>query len=792
MSSSNISITEAMIIRQNTVVFIQVWSFMMIILGTIGHIINISVFTRPALRSNSCSWYFLAASISGFCVVIISTPLRLLSLGYGINIFSFSSAACKILTFIVMWARAQYAWFIALACVDRFLCSSSSVKLRALSSPHVASRIIPLAILIVGLAFSHLLVYFGITLPRYACAAINNIYQAFFGIWNLFAYSVGPPIVMLYFGLRTIQHIRQSLRRTGANLIPSQSQRPRQKTTDRQLIQMMLVQCIVFIITASLPSTQYIYSSVRSNLIIDDLQSAKDSAFSSISGFVSLSVPCLGFYLFTLSSKLFRCETKKKVKLYENSVNMNRGNREFPSSSQLTGTHDVSSHGSSIIRVVKSSRLNNQNLKNNTRSTNGDKANKVIHIRIRSPRKLPSVDAMDDLLTSNCSHPQSGKNQSSTVQKSNKSQAVNNTETIQYHQPGSANVDKSSALEFENFDNTSSIQKTRSRKRNSRDKSYGFLNEIKTIGTKKKRFSCKFSKLLVFTIALFALLIAAVIAGITTGIVMTLKNTTTTTTTTTATTSVTTTSQTTETTTTTTTSVTTTSQTTETTTTTTTSVTTTTVTTTTSTRPVICPSAVWHPNGTTVAGSSNGSAGSTASLLRGVYDIRVDSALNVYVADYWNYRFMKWSPSSTYGTVIGPKLGASSSPDTQHLNSPTTLCFDSTESNLYLSDSLDCRILKLNIASGNITVVIGSGCGNALNQINWCDGLYVDRFDNIYVADWTNDRVLKFPPSSNLSTNGVIVAGTGVPGSALNQLDTPWNIYVDESDNDTFRIMLRV
>ncbi|CAF1636528.1 unnamed protein product, partial [Adineta ricciae] len=472
---------------------------------------------------------------------------------------------------------------------------------------------------------------------------------------------------------------------------------------------------------------------------------------------------------------------------------MNQGNQKFSSSSHLTGAHDVSRYGSSIVRVVKSSRLNNEKLTNKTISTRGTKINGVIHTRIRSPKKLPCADTMTDLLSFSLSRTAAH------------SQAAGNTETIHHHQPGSANswntddfqsnstadivssarpqifrstrvhdnrnINMNSAFEFGNFNTIS----TRSNKRNSRDKSYGLLNDIKTIGTKKKRFCPKLSRGLVCTIALIALLTAALIAGIVVAVVMTSKDATTKTT-------VTTTSQTTVTTTTTT------SATTTTTTTTTTSVTTTTATTTTTTRPVTCPSAVWHPNGTTVAGSSNGNAGSSASLLNGAYDVRVDSALNVYVADYWNYRFMKWPPNSTNGTVIGPKLGAGSSADTQHLNTATTLCFDSTESNLYLSDTFNCRILKLNIASGNITVVIGSGCGNALNQIDWCDGLYIDRYDNIYAADWINDRVLKFPPSSNLSTQGVIVAGTGIAGSALNQLNTPWNIYIDESDNDTLYV----
>jgi len=61
-------------------------------------------------------------------------------------------------------------------------------------------------------------------------------------------------------------------------------------------------------------------------------------------------------------------------------------------------------------------------------------------------------------------------------------------------------------------------------------------------------------------------------------------------------------------------------------------------------------------------------------------------------------------------------------------------------------------------------------------------------FDNLYVSDWINDRVLKFPPNTNPSTNGVIVAGTGAASSSLSQLNTPWNIYVDEFDNDALYI----
>ncbi len=51
-----------------------------------------------------------------------------------------------------------------------------------------------------------------------------------------------------------------------------------------------------------------------------------------------------------------------------------------------------------------------------------------------------------------------------------------------------------------------------------------------------------------------------------------------------------------------------------------------------------------------------------------------------------------------------------------------------SKSNLYISETFNCRILKWNIASDTITVAVGgTGCGTALNQFDWCDGLYSDR-----------------------------------------------------------------
>lgn len=105
MSSSNTTTMDTDAIKRTTVMFAQIWSYLLIFLGTIGHSLNIYVFTRPALRSNPCIVYFFASTISGISVTFINIPLRLMQQVYNIDAFAYSNTSCQILTWIVLWTR---------------------------------------------------------------------------------------------------------------------------------------------------------------------------------------------------------------------------------------------------------------------------------------------------------------------------------------------------------------------------------------------------------------------------------------------------------------------------------------------------------------------------------------------------------------------------------------------------------------------------------------------------------------------------------------------------------------
>jgi hypothetical protein len=78
--------------------------------------------------------------------------------------------------------------------------------------------------------------------------------------------------------------------------------------------------------------------------------------------------------------------------------------------------------------------------------------------------------------------------------------------------------------------------------------------------------------------------------------------------------------------------------------------------------------------------------------------------------------------------------------------------------------------------------IAGTGTpGSALNQLNSPWNIYLDPQTNIlYIADSQNHRIVKWLPNAS---SGIIIIGNGTSGSQPSQLNTPKDVFVDSSDN---------
>ncbi|MBL3528829.1 MAG: hypothetical protein JMN27_14945 [gamma proteobacterium endosymbiont of Lamellibrachia anaximandri] len=127
--------------------------------------------------------------------------------------------------------------------------------------------------------------------------------------------------------------------------------------------------------------------------------------------------------------------------------------------------------------------------------------------------------------------------------------------------------------------------------------------------------------------------------------------------------------------------------------------------------------------------------------------------------------------------------------ETALFNNPNSLAIDSND-NVFVSDAGNNRIRKIS-PDGTVTTFAGNGTagfadGHRLSaQFDYPAGVAVDKFDNIYIADYQNNRVRKI----KAGTDSVItIAGNGSNGvvdgySPVAEFGSLSDIFVDDAGN---------
>jgi len=209
------------------------------------------------------------------------------------------------------------------------------------------------------------------------------------------------------------------------------------------------------------------------------------------------------------------------------------------------------------------------------------------------------------------------------------------------------------------------------------------------------------------------------------------------------------------------------------------------------------------------AGIFSGDGGpATSAAISLPYGVAVDGTGNLCIADFFNHRIRKVSPSGIITTAAGSGAGGPAGdggPATNaQLFNPAGVAVDGS-GNLYVADSSSNRIRRVT-PSGIITTVAGTGAGGfsgdggpAISaQLYSPYGVAVDSSGNIYIADSFNNRIRRVAPSGIITT----VAGTGVGGFSGDgapaisaQLYSPYGVAVDGSGNiyiaDSFNDRIR-
>ena len=188
--------------------------------------------------------------------------------------------------------------------------------------------------------------------------------------------------------------------------------------------------------------------------------------------------------------------------------------------------------------------------------------------------------------------------------------------------------------------------------------------------------------------------------------------------------------------------------------------------------------------GTGTSGYNGDGIAASAAQLNTPYDVAVDSAGNLYIADLSNYRVRaineQATPITVFGVTIQPGYIATVAGDGSFTSSgnggaatsagldPPAIAFDAA-GNLYIADTNSSSIRRVDHTTAIITAFAGngtagfSGDGGAATSasLHGPSGMAFDAAGNLYIADAQNQRIrVVNAANGNITT----LAGNGAAG----------------------------
>ena len=204
----------------------------------------------------------------------------------------------------------------------------------------------------------------------------------------------------------------------------------------------------------------------------------------------------------------------------------------------------------------------------------------------------------------------------------------------------------------------------------------------------------------------------------------------------------------------------------------------------------------------------------TLSSLDHPQDVAVNAQGDVFIADTYNNRVVKVTPQGQVVAVAGDGVagysGDGSRGASAELNEPAGVALDS-QGNLYIADSANNVIRRVDAKTGIITTVAGDYAADAANgglggfsgdggpatkaQLDDPQGVAVDGAGDLFIADTFNNAIREVNPARTISTvvNSASAGGAPSPGGessgaapTASKLNTPYAVAIDPSTDDLY------
>jgi hypothetical protein len=280
-----------------------------LILGIFGNICNICIFIQKQLRSNSCSIYFIAASVVNLLIIIFGI-IPTISASFITDPSLYLTWACKLKLYGLHSLLMMSRIYVVMACIDRYTFCSSNARLRQFSRRQIALKILPIVVIIWLLVPIHMLIFVEVQIPYIRCGT-SGTYSLVYSIYSFICSSL-PLTLMIIFSMLAVYNLRQVNQRVlPVNNNQLGTGHIRLKKYDYQIMMMLIGEVIIYLISNILHPTNTLYMLLTA---VPKGSPPKSASRLAIEGFVTYLTwgfliylnSCSTFYINFCTSKVFR------------------------------------------------------------------------------------------------------------------------------------------------------------------------------------------------------------------------------------------------------------------------------------------------------------------------------------------------------------------------------------------------------------------------------------------------------------------------------------------------------
>ncbi len=206
--------------------------------------------------------------------------------------------------------------------------------------------------------------------------------------------------------------------------------------------------------------------------------------------------------------------------------------------------------------------------------------------------------------------------------------------------------------------------------------------------------------------------------------------------------------------------------------------------------------------GTGTPGYSGDGEAAIDAKLNSPHGVCVHTSGNIYIADTENHRIRKFVEGGNINTIAGTGTPGYS-PDPQKateakLNCPLGVCVHTTSGNIYIADTDNHRIRRVDAATGEINTIAGTGTPGyspdpqkaTEAKLDHPSGVCVNSTGKVVISDTMNTCLRQI--DIDLDTISFLFPPAGPAKRGLNKaqgidLDTNGNLYIADTENHLVR-----